>query len=136
MSTMLEPDVVYYPDSRKVGVIGPDEGTAPFGFFPEDAAVGYWHGEPVGAGEAAVAEQIDEQLEQLREQLATAPTPPRKRSFRERVEAKVDELKRTVGERLTGTTTNADEAAIAREIDDEIERLKKKLNLPPKPKDE
>ena len=50
-STMIEPDVMVYPDSRKVGVFG---GTAPGGskeertyakFLREDAEVGYYDGE-------------------------------------------------------------------------------------------
>ena len=50
-STMLEPDVVVYPDSRKVGVLA---GAAPGGdkaartleaYLPLAAQVGYWEGE-------------------------------------------------------------------------------------------
>jgi uncharacterized cupin superfamily protein len=135
MSTMHEPDVVYYPDSRKVGVIGEGDGV-PFGFFPESAAVDYWHGEPVGEQEAPLADQIDEQLDQLREKLAGRPSSSREKSFRERVQAKVEELGRTVRDRLAGTDTSADEAAIEREIDEEIERLKKKLNITRPPHDD
>jgi hypothetical protein len=87
-----------------------------FGFFPESAAVDDRHGEPSGE-----REPIRETIE-----------PPPARSFRERVEAKVDELRRTVTERLGGRSA-PDEAAIEREIDDEIERLKKRLNLPSEP---
>ncbi|KAB1186560.1 MULTISPECIES: cupin domain-containing protein [Haloferax] len=52
LSTMNHPDVSVYPDSDKVGVFC---GSAPGGkssdrtlheYFPRDAAVGYWDGEP------------------------------------------------------------------------------------------
>ncbi|MEB3830591.1 hypothetical protein [Phormidium sp. CCY1219] len=49
-STMLEPDVMEYPDSGKIGVFA---GSAPGGaketrtlsrFFPHDSQVNYWEG--------------------------------------------------------------------------------------------
>lgn len=51
LSTMIEPEVVEYPDSGKVGAIA---GAAPGAahepvfeaFLPVDAAVDYWEGEP------------------------------------------------------------------------------------------
>lgn len=54
VSTMEAPEILEYPDSGKVGAIA---GSAPGGdpsqravtaFFPADAAVDYWHGEPSG----------------------------------------------------------------------------------------
>ena len=51
ISTMIQPELGYYPDSKKLGIIA---GTAPGGakipgrvvqFFPENADVGYWEGE-------------------------------------------------------------------------------------------
>lgn len=51
MSTMLEPEVVGYPDSDKVGVItgsapgGPQERRTITAFFPQDANVNYWKDE-------------------------------------------------------------------------------------------
>ena len=116
ISTMLDPDVVYYPDSKKIGTS--------FGFFKTEDEVGYWEGEPVGDPE----KKIDEELEELREKIQADPSPPRKKTFRERVEEKVEELKRTVGERL-GADDDAEEEALERQIDDEIEQLKKKLKL-------
>lgn len=50
-STMVEPEIVGYPDSEKFGLFA---GSAPFGspdrrtltaFLPEDVATGYWDGE-------------------------------------------------------------------------------------------
>jgi uncharacterized cupin superfamily protein len=51
LSTMVEPDVVVYPDSGKVGVFvgtapgGPPEDSKLKKFFPADANVDYWEGE-------------------------------------------------------------------------------------------
>ncbi len=51
LSTMIEPEVAVYPDSKKIGVFA---GSAPggdptvrsvFAFLPEAAEVPYWHGE-------------------------------------------------------------------------------------------
>ncbi|ADO74459.1 cupin domain-containing protein [Stigmatella aurantiaca] len=56
-STMTAPDIVVYPDSKKVGVFG---GAAPGGnkaarvlhaYFPLSAEVDYWSGEDTGAEE-------------------------------------------------------------------------------------
>jgi len=51
VSTMLEPDVVTYPDSDKIGIIaGTPPGRVPekkglFKFVRNDSGVGYWDGE-------------------------------------------------------------------------------------------
>jgi uncharacterized cupin superfamily protein len=50
VSTQELPEVVLYPDSKKTGVMVPDE-TAPLGFryvgaFREEQSLGYWDGEP------------------------------------------------------------------------------------------
>ena len=51
LSTMLEPEISVYPDSKKIGVFA---GSAPggdptvrtvFAFLPDAAKVDYWHGE-------------------------------------------------------------------------------------------
>jgi uncharacterized cupin superfamily protein len=51
ISTMNEPEIAVYPDSRKVGLFA---GSAPggdpsvrsvFTFLPESSKAGYWHGE-------------------------------------------------------------------------------------------
>ncbi|ELZ73009.1 cupin domain-containing protein [Haloferax prahovense DSM 18310] len=52
LSTMNHPDVTVYPDSGKVGVFcgappGGDKNARTLNdYFPRDAAVGYWEGEP------------------------------------------------------------------------------------------
>jgi len=47
LSSSGRPDVVVYPDSNKVGVGERlPRGGGLRAFFPADAAVGYWHGEP------------------------------------------------------------------------------------------
>ncbi len=102
ISTMRDPDVVHYPDSDKVGVLTGACDDVRFGFFKTDATVDYWDGEPVGE--------------------------PVRKTFRERVEAKVEELKRTVEERFAADDGKDDET-LERQIDDEIEQLKKKLKL-------
>lgn len=77
MSTMRPTDVVVYPDSRKRGVFaggapggGPRDLTA---FTPLEADVGYWHDEPTGeaeaAREAAIEEQVDDELEAMKKRL-------------------------------------------------------------------
>ena len=54
LSTMNHPDVTVYPDSDKVGVFcgsppgGESSERTLHGYFPRDAAVGYWEGEPTG----------------------------------------------------------------------------------------
>lgn len=51
VSTMLEPEVVTYPDSKKIGVIAGsppgrvDKNAKLFKFVPEDSGVDYWEGE-------------------------------------------------------------------------------------------
>jgi hypothetical protein len=141
ISTMQEPDIGVYPDSDKVGVFA---GAAPgglaelrtlSGFFRRSAAVDYWDGEPIGDPEAAAREEeekleqeIDDEIDAMKEKLGLGRLASASARVRARIEDKVDTLRAAVGRRIADPDDDADEK-LEKQIDDEIEQLKKKLNL-------
>jgi uncharacterized cupin superfamily protein len=141
ISTMREPDIGVYPDSEKVGVFagGPPGGDPKdrtlWMFLPKAAAVDYWEGEPIGDPEAAARQaeeelegKIDAEIDALKDKLGLDKLANASARVRKRIEEKVETLRAAVGNRIADPEDEADEK-LEKQIDDEIEQLKKKLNL-------
>lgn len=158
MSTMIEPDVIVYPDSNKVGVMagsppGGDAGARTLtAFFERDRAVGYFHGEPgepgsserpQGAapeqGEASgdLASRIDQTLDAVARKLGIGRAQPAPPSTPGTIEEKLAQLESLLeAERNEQRRSELDAAreaerdrATADEIDAQLAELRKKLRL-------
>lgn len=157
ISTMVEPDVMVYPDSDRVGVMA---GSAPGGdprartlsaFFPRDSAVGYFHGEPGDTGDAsgrpsasappdedqAGTSRLDATLESIASKLGLGRLAAAGTRIGGSIEEKLtmlerlldrDEAQRAAAARAAEEAAER-ERATAEEIDAQLEELRKKLKL-------
>jgi uncharacterized cupin superfamily protein len=120
ISTRVQADVIVYPDSKKVGVRS-GEGASTFArFFPEDAKVDYWSGEPLGTRKhAASATEDDDDSGDLEQ----------------RIDDEIADLKKKLGlsgkgggKAASGAQPKKGARKIVDDALDELDRLKRKLD--------
>lgn len=126
IATGSRPNVVIYPDSDKIGVEGDPFGGADQ-YYATSGAVDRWEGEPVGDTDGEDA--ADDVPGSNPGDKAQAQRAQRREDEREaKIDAEIEQMKRRLGERARTESASRTDTATPASGDDDIDRLKAKLD--------